>query len=82
MASEEDLYVAQLHELFRSCDSCGDGLLSKNELVILCEQLELSPLQSYYMTDRLIGSDHLIKVRVSCIVSKIQKLHPPITLSP
>lgn len=58
----EDLYVGQLHQLFRSCDCRGDGLLSKDELISLCDQLELTPSQSWYMIDRLIGSDPHIKV--------------------
>lgn len=62
MTEEEESYVKQLHSLFRSCDSKGDGLLAKDELFQLCSKLQLDERQTFYMLDRLIGDDFFIRV--------------------
>ena len=62
MADKEDVYVRYLHQLFRSCDSRGDGLLGKDEVSELCDKLQLTDSQFWYISDRLIGDDVLIKV--------------------
>lgn len=66
---EEDSYVKQLHSLFRSCDSKGDGLLSKDELFTLCTKLQLDESQILYMLQRLIGDDPFIRVRLNLFSS-------------
>lgn len=58
----EDSYVHQLHQVFRSCDTRGDGLLGRDEVVQLCHKLQLTEQQSWYISDRLIGTDILIKI--------------------
>lgn len=62
MEEKEDIYVRYLHQLFRSCDTRGDGLLGKEEISELCDKLQLTDSQFWYISDRLIGDDILIKV--------------------
>lgn len=38
---EQDVYVAQLHEVFDSCDHARKGFLNRNELVELCKKLQI-----------------------------------------
>ena len=38
---DQDIYVAQLREVFDSCDSEGKGFLNKQGLVELCQKLQL-----------------------------------------
>jgi hypothetical protein len=59
---EEDIYVRYLHQLFHSCDTRGDGLLGKEEISQLCDKLQLTDPQFWYISDRLIGDDTLIQV--------------------
>lgn len=74
MAGKEDIYVRYLHQLFRRCDVRGDGLLGKDEISELCDELQLTDSQYWWIVDRLIGDDVLIKVsrRAKKPVSKRQ----------
>jgi hypothetical protein len=38
---EQDVYVAQLREVFDSCDGEGKGFLNKEGLIELCQKLQL-----------------------------------------
>lgn len=52
---EQDVYVAQLHEVFDSCDHSGKGFLSRSELVELCKKLQLDD-QVPQLLQQLLGS--------------------------
>ena len=41
MADDEDVYVAQLREVFDSCDLNGKGYLNRDEVIDLCQKLQL-----------------------------------------
>ena len=49
-----DVYVAQLQEVFDSCDSGGDGRLTQTELVTLCSRLQLDD-QANALVEKLLG---------------------------
>ena len=38
---DQDVYVAQLREVFESCDVEGNGFLNKQGLIELCQKLQL-----------------------------------------
>ena len=38
---DQDVYVAQLREVFDSCDTSGNGYLTREELIELCQKLQL-----------------------------------------
>ncbi len=59
---EHDVYVAQLQEVFDSCDKQGEGRLDSEELRILCGKLQLED-QADTLVQQLIGTDP--KSRVS-----------------
>ncbi|KAL9987729.1 hypothetical protein ACROYT_G002082 [Oculina patagonica] len=52
---EQDVYVAQLHEVFDSCDRAGKGFLNRSELVELCKKLQLDD-QVPQLLQQLLGS--------------------------
>ncbi|KAL4239155.1 hypothetical protein ACF0H5_003857 [Mactra antiquata] len=52
-SGEHDMYIAQLKEVFDSCDQTGSGLLHRNELQQLCEKLQLDD-QSEYLVNQLL----------------------------
>ena len=52
---EQDVYVAQLHEVFDSCDHARKGFLNRNELVELCKKLQLDD-QVPQLLQQLLGS--------------------------
>lgn len=52
---EQDVYVAQLHEVFDSCDHSGKGFLNRSELVELCKKLQLDD-QVPQLLQQLLGS--------------------------
>lgn len=52
---EQDVYVAQLHEVFDSCDHTGKGFLNRSELVELCKKLQLDD-QVPQLLEQLLGS--------------------------
>ncbi|XP_021369452.1 ninein-like protein isoform X3 [Mizuhopecten yessoensis] len=39
---DTDLYISQLREVFDSCDTWEKGYLNRNELIVLCQKLQLS----------------------------------------
>lgn len=53
---EQDVYVAQLHEVFDSCDHSGKGFLNRSELVELCKKLQLDD-QVPQLLQQLLGSE-------------------------
>lgn len=54
MDGDED-YVGQLKDVFNDCDSSGVGLLSKGDLILLCEKLQVED-HADALVARLIGS--------------------------
>lgn len=57
MEGDED-YVGQLKEVFDGCDSSGDGLINKVDLIKLCEKLQVED-HADALIEQLIGSsDH------------------------
>ena len=52
---EQDVYVAQLLEVFDSCDHSGKGFLNRSELVELCKKLQLDD-QVPQLLQQLLGS--------------------------
>ena len=58
----DDTYVAQLYQVFKSCDLYGTGLLGEDELFNLCMRLQLDDRQTNYIITNLIGNDILAKV--------------------
>lgn len=53
---EQDVYVAQLHEVFDSCDQNGKGSLNREELIDLCRKLQLDD-QVPQLLAQLLGSE-------------------------
>ena len=53
---EQDVYVAQLHEVFDSCDQNGKGSLNRLELIELCRKLQLDD-QVPQLLVQLLGSE-------------------------
>ena len=53
---EQDVYVAQLHEVFDSCDRNGKGSLIREELIDLCKKLQLDD-QIPQLLVQLLGSE-------------------------
>lgn len=64
MAEEEDqdVYVAQLREVFDSCDAKGDGFLTKDGLIELCQKLQLEDQVSKLLA-QLLGDKEDGEVR-------------------
>ena len=58
----DDTYVAQLYQVFNSCDLYGTGLLGEDELFNLCMRLQLDDTQTNYIITNLIGNDIIAKV--------------------
>ncbi|XP_048586861.1 ninein-like protein isoform X5 [Nematostella vectensis] len=53
---EQDVYVAQLQEVFDSCDRTGKGALNRAELIELCKKLQLDD-QVPQLLQQLLGSE-------------------------
>ena len=53
---EQDVYVAQLHEVFDSCDRGEKGFLNRTELIELCKKLQLDD-QVPQLLQQLLGSE-------------------------
>lgn len=53
---EQDVYVAQLHEVFDSCDRSGKGFLDREELIELCKKLQLDD-QIPQLLQQLLGNE-------------------------
>lgn len=70
---EQDVYVAQLHEVFDSCDRVGKGFLDRSELIELCKKLQLDD-QIPQLLQQLLGSEEVDgQVRTlgaSCLILK------------
>uniref|UniRef100_G3WY30 Ninein-like protein n=1 Tax=Sarcophilus harrisii TaxID=9305 RepID=G3WY30_SARHA len=58
---EESKYVAQLKEVYSSCDATGTGYLGKEELTELCQKLHLER-QLPLLLQTLLGNDHFARV--------------------
>lgn len=70
---EQDVYVAQLHEVFDSCDRAGKGFLNRSELVELCKKLQLDD-QVPQLLQQLLGSvetEGQVCGNISCIFTAI-----------
>ena len=52
---EQDVYVAQLHEVFDSCDHTEKGFLNRGELIELCKKLQLDD-QVPQLLQQLLGN--------------------------
>ena len=52
-SAEHDMYIAQLKEVFDSCDETGSGTLERQELLQLCDKLQLDD-QSEYLVNELL----------------------------
>ncbi|XP_069117416.1 ninein-like protein isoform X3 [Argopecten irradians] len=52
---DTDLYISQLREVFDSCDTWEKGYLNRNELIVLCQKLQLSE-QADDIVDQLLQS--------------------------
>jgi hypothetical protein len=61
----DDTYVAQLYQVFKSCDIFGNGLLGNDELFQLCMRLQLDDKQTNFIITNLIGNDLIAKVSQS-----------------
>ena len=59
---DQDVYVAQLREVFDSCDVKGDGFLTKDGLVELCQKLQLEDQLSKLLA-QLLGDQEDGEVR-------------------
>ena len=60
-ASEHDMYIAQLKEVFDSCDQTGTGRLNRQELFLLCDKLQLED-QSEYLVNGLLQDQEEVHV--------------------
>lgn len=73
---QQQTYVAQLHQVFSSCDTTGSGYLGHTELRDLCSQLHLDD-QVNLIVEHLLGDDPDAKVsnRSSCrVISHLSRL--------
>ena len=57
--SEHDMYIAQLKEVFDSCDQSGSQSLNRQELYILCEKLQLDDQSEYLVIELLRDKDEV-----------------------
>ncbi|XP_046844954.1 ninein-like protein isoform X2 [Xenia sp. Carnegie-2017] len=55
MEEDQDIYVAQLREVFDSCDVQGNGFLNEQGLINLCEKLQLQD-QIPQLLSQLLGN--------------------------
>lgn len=51
----EDDYVGQLKDVFDDCDSHGQGQITREDLIVLCEKLRVED-QADALVERLIGT--------------------------
>ena len=58
-ASEHDMYVAQLKEVFDSCDQTGSGKLNRQELFSLCDRLQLEDQSAFLVNGLLKDKDEV-----------------------
>ena len=61
-ASEHDMYIAQLKEVFDSCDQTGTGRLNRQELFLLCDKLQLEDQSEYLVNGLLKDQEEVGKV--------------------
>ncbi|XP_022237498.1 ninein-like protein isoform X2 [Limulus polyphemus] len=54
--NSQDTYVAQLREVFESCDTTGTGYLGQDEMTSLCQKLQLTDQVNIFVK-HLLGSD-------------------------
>ncbi len=59
---DQDVYVAQLREVFDSCDNEGKGFLKKQGLIELCQKLQLED-QLPKLIAQLLGNQEDGEVR-------------------
>lgn len=52
-SEEHSIYIAQLKEVFDSCDMSGSQKLNRNELYALCEKLQLNDQSEYLVAELL-----------------------------
>ncbi len=67
---EQDVYIGQLRELFKSCDISGRGLLGIAELRNLCAKLQLGS-QSQSLIHQLLRNNETGKVISQCSKSAL-----------
>lgn len=60
-ASEHDMYIAQLKEVFDSCDQTGSGKLNRPELFLLCDRLQLED-QSAFLVNGLLQDKEEVSI--------------------
>lgn len=63
-SQEHSMYISQLKEVFDSCDETGSRKLNRNELLALCEKLQLDD-QSEYLVDELLEDKEEVKFMFS-----------------
>ena len=68
-ASEHDMYVAQLKEVFDSCDQTGSGKLNRQELYLLCDRLQLED-QSAFLVNGLLQDKEEVKIKMFQLYKK------------
>ena len=62
-ASEHDMYIAQLKEVFDSCDQTGSGQLNRQELFFLCDKLQLEDQSEYLVNGLLKDKEEVNKLK-------------------
>lgn len=67
-----DLYIAQLKDVFDSCDIYDRGYLSRDELLALCHKLQLDD-QAEDIVDHLVNNAECDEVGEIRIVHKKKK---------
>lgn len=70
---DDDVYVAQLREVFDSCDVNGNGWLRKHELIELCQKLQLED-QIPLLIAQLLGNNDHGEVSI-CVYSAYMLIH-------
>ncbi|XP_052276394.1 ninein-like protein isoform X3 [Dreissena polymorpha] len=58
-SAEHDMYLAQLKEVFDSCDQTGSGSLSRTELFLLCEKLQLEEQSEFFVNELLKDTEEV-----------------------
>lgn len=71
-SAEHDMYIAQLKEVFDSCDQTGSSTLNRHELLQLCDKLQLEDQSEYLVNELLRDKSEACVILIS---QQVKSLH-------